>query len=141
VELVQRYSKLANLSKLCPSATVRPVPVAPPRIHNAQKRLGPDLISQLVTDYQAGASTTDLMVSYGLGKGTVLRLLRDNGVQLRHQSLTAEQLKEAIQLYQQGWTLARVGNHFGRDASFIHVTFKRAGVPRRDNHGRERHLD
>ena len=72
------------------------------------------------------------MTTYGLGKGTVLRLLREHGVELRHQSLKPDQLQEAVRLYEQGRSLAQVGAYFGRDASFIHVTFKREGIPRRD---------
>jgi hypothetical protein len=34
--------------------------------------------------------------------------------------------------------LARVGEHLGRDGTVILLTLKRAGVPRRDAHGRER---
>jgi hypothetical protein len=89
------------------------------------------MLDQIVADYEAGDSTLDLVARYGLGKGTVLKLLRDRGAEIRHQSLAPEELAEAIQLYESGLSLARVGEHFGRDASLIHITFKRAGVPRR----------
>jgi hypothetical protein len=95
-------------------------------------------VAQLVADYQSGMATTRLTSKYNLGKGTVLRLLRSHGVTLRHQPLTPAQIAEAIQLYKQGWSLARVGAHLGREDSLIWLTLKRAGVPRRDSQGRER---
>ncbi len=75
---------------------------------------------------------------YNLGKGTVLRLLRGHNVQLRKQPLTANQVSQAIQLYQQGLSLAYVGERLGRDQSTIHDALRRAGVPRRDPHQRRR---
>jgi hypothetical protein len=108
----------------------RPRPVLP-RVHKVELRLDPAVIAQIAADYEAGATTPDLMAQYQLGKGTVLRLLRAQGVEIRNQSLTPTELGEAIRLYQSGWSLARVGAHFGRDASLIHISFKRAGVPRR----------
>jgi hypothetical protein len=135
---VQRYSKLANLSTIGDSTAVRAVPIAPQRVHSAQKRLGPDVVAQLVADYEAGIPTTELMVSYRIGKGTVLRLLESAGVPRRHQPLTPEQCTEAIQLYQKGWSLARIGRHFGRENTVIRDVLKRAGIPRRDSHGRVR---
>src|SRR6185437_15341008 len=58
-------------------------PVARGHIHNARRRLGPEQIAQLVADYEAGSPSTQLMTTYGLGKGTVLRLLRKHGAKLR----------------------------------------------------------
>jgi hypothetical protein len=47
------------------------------------QRVGPDLIERIVAEYQSGASSVLLMARYGIGKGTVLRLLRQNGIVLR----------------------------------------------------------
>lgn len=77
------------------------------------------------------------MVTYHLGKGTVLRLLREHGVQLRNQRMTAAEIEQAIQLYGQGLSLAAVGAKLGYDHGTIWRALKGAGVPRRDSHGRE----
>ena len=143
VELMQRYSKLADVSKTYRSGAVPGVPLertnrSTHRIHNVRKRLGPEAIAQLVSDYQAGASTLALMQQYSIGKGTVLGILDDHGVTRRHQPLTEDQVQQAIELYQQGWSLARVGRRLGRDDTLIHLTLKRAVVARRDTHGRSR---
>jgi hypothetical protein len=112
VELLGRYSKT-------------PVPLAVPgprrrgsslvvarRIHAARKRLGPDVIQQLVTDYEAGHSTTALMQTYGLGKGTVLGILEERGVKMRGQGIPDDRLGEVIGLYRGGLTLMQISKRF-----------------------------
>jgi hypothetical protein len=41
------------------------------------------VIVQIVGDYASGISTTRLAVRYRLGKGTLLRLLREHDVEIR----------------------------------------------------------
>jgi Helix-turn-helix domain len=41
------------------------------------------LIAQIVAEYADGTPTTLLAKRYGIGKGTVLRLIRESGVTLR----------------------------------------------------------
>jgi hypothetical protein len=131
VELMQRYSKLADLSKIGHSTTVRSVPIARRRIHSARKRLGPEAVAQLVADYQAGVPATQLMGTYGIGKGAVLRILHEAGVIRSRPSLTSARLQEAAELYGQGWSLVRLGEHFGFDQSAIWLGLKRMKVPMR----------
>jgi hypothetical protein len=109
-----------------------------PRVHAVHRRLSPDTIQQLINDYQAGIPSTQLMVTYNLGKGTVLRLLRDHGVQLRNQRMTPAEVGQAIQLYQAGNSPAAVGAKLGYDHGTIWQALKRTGVLRRDSHGRDR---
>jgi hypothetical protein len=147
VEVVGRYSKHADLWKTVQnvqrllanqtSQSSENAP-APPRIHKIERRLDPAVIARLVADYEAGTPTTQLTTRYHLGEGTVLRLLHSHDATLRHQPLTDEEIAKAIQLYEQGNSLATVGQHFGREATVIRDVLKRAGIPRRDSHGRER---
>jgi hypothetical protein len=140
-----RYSNFSSpllsgqTDHLIQSVTASELPKSPePRVHAVHRRLSPDTIQQLVTDYQAGIPSTQLMLTYNLGKGTVLRLLRTHGVQLRNQRMTPEHIEQAIQLYGQGLSLVAVGEQLGYDHGTIWRILKRAGVPRRDSHGRER---
>lgn len=135
VELMGRYSNIPELPKLDQITPVQRAITSSPRVHNAEKRLGLKKVAELIAAYEAGSPTTELMITYNLGKGTVLRLLRDHGVQLRNQSLTADQVGEAIRLYLHGWSLAKVGRQFGRDHTVIRDALERAGIPRRDSHG------
>jgi hypothetical protein len=131
VELIQRYSKIPDVSHFRKSTAVRDVPVARPRVHDVRRRLNRETITQLVADYEAGQSTPTLVKRYGLAKGTVLKLLKEHGITMRHQQMTEAEIIETIDLYQQGWSLARIGQHFGRNPSIIQGVLKRAGVARR----------
>jgi hypothetical protein len=128
---MQRYSKLPGPPRFCRSTSVRNIPVARPRIHEVRRRLSQETIAQLVADYEAGQSTPALEAKYGVAKATVLKLLEEHGVTMRHQLMTETETAEAIQLYQQGWSLARVGEHLGRNPSTIQGVLRRAGVARR----------
>ncbi len=78
------------------------------------------------------------MLTYNLGKGTVLRLLREHDVQLRRQRMTPAEVEQAAQLYGQGLSIAAVGAKLGYGEGTIWRALKHAGVPRRDPHGRDR---
>lgn len=93
--------------------------------------LGPETIAQLVADYQAGLPAGALMKRHGIGKGTVLGILHDAGVVRRREVLTDEQLAEASELYQQGWSLVRLGEYFGFHQSAVWSGLKRLGVEMR----------
>jgi hypothetical protein len=127
---VGRYSKLPEpraFGDFTPAARPpRPVP----RIHNAEKRLGPDLVDQLIADYRAGEPSTALMSKYQLGKGTVLGILENHGASRRNQPLTPEQCDEAIELYLAGWSMAKVGRHFSRAHTVIRDLLKRQNITR-----------
>jgi len=71
------------------------------------------------------------MTKYQLGKGTVLGILERHGVSRRNQPLTAEQCSEAIELYLAGWSMAKVGRHYGRAHTVIRDLLKRKGITRR----------
>lgn len=131
VELMQRYSKLADVSRICRSSRVRRVPVARPRIHDVRKRLGPGAVDQLLGDYRDGAPATALMSKYGIGKGAVLRILDESGVTRRQHRPTIEQLTKAAELYAQGWSLVRLGEHFGFDQGTIWKGLSQLGVEMR----------
>ena len=54
----------------------------------------------------------------------------------RRRNLLADRLDQARQLYDQGWSLARIGKHLGLNASTIWHAFHKAGLQMRDTHGR-----
>jgi hypothetical protein len=75
-----RLDRLRHEARSCPRLTVEPPARAPQRVN---QRLGPELITQIVTEYISGISSTALTRPYGIGKGTVLRLVRSNNVAVR----------------------------------------------------------
>lgn len=79
--------------------------------------------------------STELTTCYGLGKGTVLGLLKINGVQLRRQGLSPTEIHDAIKLYEQGWSLAKIGATFGHAHTVIRKALLDAGVTLRPRQG------
>jgi hypothetical protein len=143
VEVVGRYSNFplpllsGQTDRLNQGVAALELPKSPtPRIHAVHRRLSPDTIQQLITDYQAGTPSTQLMLTYNIGKGTVLRLLREHDVHLRRQRMSPNEITQAIQLYGQGLSIAAVGAQLGYGDGTIWRALKRAGVSRRDSHGR-----
>ena len=142
VELKELFSRssmrtfLAELDEsvkiLCDLQPIVRSVIKPP--HQAVRRLGTERVTELARAYEQGIPTTELTRRYGLGKGTVLRLLREQGVVLRHQPLDAQSLAEAITLYQAGWSLARIGTRMQRQPTVIRDVLERSGVARRDSH-------
>jgi hypothetical protein len=96
-------------------------------------------VAQLLEDYQAGAPATELMKQYGIGKGAVLGILNEAGVTRKQRRMSNEQLTEAAELYHQGWSLVRLGNHFGFHQSAIWLGLKGLGCrcadPGSNRHG------
>jgi hypothetical protein len=90
VELVHAYSNLsassARLIKLRADAVTHIRQHADPRalIHQRiDRRLGQEMIERIVTEYVRGVSSTRLASRYGVGKGTLLRLVREHGAAIR----------------------------------------------------------
>jgi hypothetical protein len=145
VELTRRYSnhaiELQKLQITLDKMTQRP-PIAQPSEHRQRhkiaQRLDPDTITAIVKAYEDGTPTTRLTLQFNLGKGTVLRILQAHRVTMRNQPLTPEQVAEAVELYLQGWSKAKVGRHFHREHTVIRDVLKRVGITRRDTHGRPR---
>lgn len=135
VELLGSYSKsfgqrqrIARISALTsPDAPVRPVR-SPHHVHKAVQRLGAARVDELVALYGAGMPSTELMVRFGLGKGTVLDLLHDRGVAVRCQGLAPSDVTAAAELYSSGASLAQVGERFSCDAETVRTTLREAGV-------------
>lgn len=124
-----RYSKIPPPLLFPRSGAVRPGQRPPVRSHAARKRLGPELVEQLVRDYDAGESTAALCASYGLGKGTVLGLLAEWGAKMRGQGLPDDQLPEAKRLYlEQGLPIRKIGPRLGCSPDAVRLALLRSGV-------------
>src|SRR4051794_32330494 len=142
VDLLRRYSNLPNFEPALqclqhgrtrrPSSVTSKPPVA--RRHKLTQRLDPATVARLVADYEAGTPSTQLMRDYRLGKGSVLRLLREHGAAMRNQGLRDEQVVEAARLYQAGWALKRVGDHLGVDHETVRQALRRSGMMLRGPH-------
>ncbi|UIN31315.1 hypothetical protein [Microbacterium binotii] len=76
-------------------------------------------------------TTPSLCVEYTLSKGGLLKLLRDEGVQLRCQPLNEDQVREAAALYKRGKSIAAIATHFEVSYNGVRQAFIRSGIERR----------
>lgn len=73
---------------------------------------------------------------YGVAKSTILRILRESRVVVRRQSLTAEQVSEASQLYESGLSLSQLAEQLQVNQETMRVAIIAAGVMLRPPTGR-----
>lgn len=127
-------AELQKLADLQPNSRVSPDCSADvPR--TIRRRLEPAVIAAIVARYRDGVTTPALCAKYSLSKGGLLKLLRDEGVQLRCQPLTAEQVEQASKMYVGGTSLAAIAVQFDVSYNGVRQALIRAGVERRPRGG------
>ena len=82
-------------------------------------RLSDHQIAALVDGYLAGATVYELAARFGIHRVTVSTHLHRQGITLRRQGLDTEGIAHAVHLYQEGWSVARVGERLGVDGSTV----------------------
>jgi DNA-directed RNA polymerase specialized sigma24 family protein len=65
-------------------------------------------------------------------------ILKRNGVVTRGGGLSPAQIDEAVELYEAGSSLARIGRKMGVSARTVQLRLRECGVRMRDTHGRDR---
>ena len=105
------------------------VPARPTRsLRQEQHKLTSEKVDQLVERYQQGESVYVLALDFSVNRRTVSAHLARRGVSTRYQILGEDDLAKAVELYTQGWSLARVGQQLGVSAGTLLNAFKRADV-------------
>ena len=87
-------------------------------------------VAELVAAREAGAQIKELASRFGVHKSTVLAHLDRAGVPGRRwagKTLTPEQVRDAVWLYQSGLNLIEVGARFGVDRRQVSRALKEAG--------------
>ena len=118
-------SILAGEGRDCPPAR----PTRSPR--QRQRRLTSEEIDGVVGRYKAGESANVLAGELGVHRTTIVGHLKRRGVLTRYRIITEKDLAEAARLYEEGWSLARVGEHFGVSARTVMSTFRAARIATR----------
>ena len=107
-----------------------------PGSRQAQRRLKPAEIDDLVAAYLAGDLVRDIAARHGVNRTTVISHITRRDVPRRSEiGWTQSELRAAEAMYARGSSLATVGTHFGIDASTVANRFRRAGVPIRPRRG------
>jgi len=94
--------------------------------------------AEIRANYQAGATLYRLGDEFGIDRRTVSEILHRHDVPMRRRGLSPEQIDEAVQLYGEGWSLARIGERMDVDPTTVLIRLRERGVRMRDTHGRER---
>jgi len=125
VELVGAYSNLSRTSaELCDlrkrieKSEVRK-DVHRIRRQKVPRRLSGHEVSELVPGYQRGFTVYELASRFGIHRETVSSVLEREGVPRRQRPLSPSQVEMAVDLYESGWSLARVGAGLGCDPSTV----------------------
>ncbi|WP_280448596.1 helix-turn-helix domain-containing protein [Nocardia brasiliensis] len=104
---------------------------APAKPFRLDKRLSAETIAELVAAYEAGTPTPELCQRYELSKGGVLKVLADQGVAMRRQGLTDDQISQAIKLYADGNSLRAIARQLDSAPSTIRDALLACGVTMR----------
>lgn len=147
VEVMRRYSNqaplLERLQKLAESVVVeatveKPVTSATPtpRVHKLDHRIDGELVARVMAEYEAGMPAAEIGALFALGKNSVLKVLREAGIEIRLPRMTEAEVGRAIALYQGGLSLVEVGRRLDRGHSTVYKALRRRGIAMRDSHGR-----
>jgi Helix-turn-helix domain len=145
VELLHHYSNPASpwpyeailrltACPVDPSAEIQPLS----ELRRRSPRLISTQVEELVERYVAGDIIRVIAADLQVNRTTVAHHLRTRGVLTRRRPLTPGQVVQAAAAYQEGTSLARIGEHLGVDSSTVWRALIKAGVRMRDTHGRER---
>jgi Zn-dependent peptidase ImmA (M78 family) len=88
--------------------------------------------------YRDGEILRAIAGDLGVSRQRLAERLRERGVRLRGEKPSSEQVREMCLRYEQGESLARIGERLGFNPSSVRVCLLRAGMALRDPHGRER---
>jgi DNA-binding transcriptional ArsR family regulator len=95
-------------------------------------------VTELITQYRGGATVYDLAERYSIHRSTVSAHLHRRGVKMRRLGLGEQRVDLAIRLYKRGWSVARIGSHFGVTGGTVWLALRARGVRMRDAQRRER---
>jgi hypothetical protein len=91
-----------------PSAPLQRAPRGP--LSGTARRVEAVQVQKLIAGYQDGATVYKLGERFGIERRTVSEIPHRHGVTTRRRGLSAEQVDEAVRLYEGGWSLARIGS-------------------------------
>ena len=107
-----------------PDRHTPPIPSNP----RVRYRLGEADQAALVAAYEVGATGRQLAAQFGLARSTVILLLKEHGVVVRHPRLTPDEIAEIVRWFQSGVTQAEIGRRTGRDKGHVWHVLRRQGV-------------
>lgn len=147
VEVARQCSNLAPALQLAVSShrairrRRRPAPVSPTSARALPRpvpRLTVAMLGEAERRYKDGEILRAIAGDLGVSRQRLAVRLRERGVRLRGEKPSSEQVREMCLRYEQGESLATVGERMGFNASSVRVALIAAGVMLRDTNGRVR---
>jgi hypothetical protein len=108
------------------------------RLQQPQTHLGKEQRKQVEDQYRAGIAIKTVAATFGIHRKTVREIAAAAGLDPHPRGLQEEDLPRAAALYRSGWSLARVGDELGVNASTVMTALKRDGVQMRPRQGGRR---
>lgn len=102
-----------------------------------RRRLSPDAIAQVVERYRAGATAAELGAEHGVSKNGMLKLLREQGVQIRGKSLPTAVVNQAKRLHERGVSMRQVAEQLGVSRTALRRNFQKMGWGVRMNYQKQ----
>ena len=93
-----------------------------------RRRLSSEAIAQVVERYQTGATAAELGAEHGVSKNGMLKLLREQGVQIRTKSLPTAVVTQAMHLHERGLSMRQVSEQLGVSRTALRRNFQKMGV-------------
>jgi DNA-binding transcriptional ArsR family regulator len=109
-----------------------------PHARGIARRLSESEVTELITGYREGRTVYDLAERFHIHRTTVSQHLRRRGVKMRRLGLDEQQVNLAIRLYEQGWSVARIGSQCGVNGGTVWVALRGRDIQMRDTQGRGR---
>lgn len=89
----------------------------------------PEEIQNIISDYRSGKTGQELSIDYKCSKTTIIKLLKEQGVDVRKDKARAKLDDDAvIMMYQQMQTAEQIAKHFGVCKQVILQCLKEHGV-------------
>ena len=91
-------------------------------------RLEPERVASIVARYQAGTPSTELARQEKVSKQVILRILREQGVELRRRGLSDDETSRAVELYASGLSVKRTAEALGWSQAPVRAALVQRGV-------------
>jgi hypothetical protein len=102
------------------------------------RQLGNEQIQELIAGYRSGSTVYELADVFKVERRTVNAILHRHAVPMRRCGLSDDQVEDATRLYEQGWSLARIGDRMDVTADTVRKRLLERGVTMRDTQGSPR---
>lgn len=113
---MDRLSTAARALRRLKSGEARPRAVQGerhPQRYRIADRFSSEDLAAIARRYESGEQSTDLAKEHNIAKSTLLRLLSEQGVQIRQRGLTPEKEREIIRLRKQGFIIRDIAKRVG----------------------------